>query len=167
MTLAVSPEQVDILVAARAKGSLSLALRGVNDHEIVEDRAHSPLRSRAISASTSSRSTESDSSGEVQELKAAMAARETAPTPRARPAARYVAIYRGRGKAEQVRVDSGATAEAMVNQTEPPPAPRVPGQSPTPGTSLTATAAAGTGAFPILEAAALGRPEYPADPSVP
>ena len=35
VTLAVFPEQVHILVAARAKGPLSLALRGVNDHEIV------------------------------------------------------------------------------------------------------------------------------------
>jgi pilus assembly protein CpaB len=36
VTLAVLPEQVHILVAARAKGPLSLALRGVNDHEIVD-----------------------------------------------------------------------------------------------------------------------------------
>jgi len=35
VTLAVFPEQVDILVAARAKGPLSLSLRGVNDHDIV------------------------------------------------------------------------------------------------------------------------------------
>jgi pilus assembly protein CpaB len=32
VTLAVTPEQVDILVAASAKGALSLALRGLNDH---------------------------------------------------------------------------------------------------------------------------------------
>ena len=36
VTLAVFPQQVDILVAARAKGPLSLSLRGVNDHEIVD-----------------------------------------------------------------------------------------------------------------------------------
>ena len=35
VTLALTPEQVDILVAARAKGSLALSLRGVNDHEVV------------------------------------------------------------------------------------------------------------------------------------
>ncbi len=35
VTLAVTPEQVDILVAAKQKGSLTLALRGVNDHEHV------------------------------------------------------------------------------------------------------------------------------------
>jgi pilus assembly protein CpaB len=33
VTLAVTPEQVDILVAAQAKGQLTLALRGLNDHE--------------------------------------------------------------------------------------------------------------------------------------
>ena len=36
VTLAVFPEQVHILVAARAKGPLSLSLRGVNDHDIVD-----------------------------------------------------------------------------------------------------------------------------------
>ena len=36
VTLAVFPEQVDVLVAARAKGPLSLSLRGVNDHDIVD-----------------------------------------------------------------------------------------------------------------------------------
>ena len=35
VTVAVTPEQVDVLVAARAKGPLSLSLRGVNDHAIV------------------------------------------------------------------------------------------------------------------------------------
>jgi pilus assembly protein CpaB len=33
VTLAVTPEQVDTLVAAQAKGPLTLALRGINDHE--------------------------------------------------------------------------------------------------------------------------------------
>jgi pilus assembly protein CpaB len=33
VTLALSPDQVDSVVAARTKGPLSLALRGVNDHE--------------------------------------------------------------------------------------------------------------------------------------
>jgi pilus assembly protein CpaB len=33
VTLAVTPEQVDLLVAAHAKGALTLTLRGINDHE--------------------------------------------------------------------------------------------------------------------------------------
>ena len=36
VTVAVTPDQVDILVAARAKGNLTLSLRGVNDHAVVE-----------------------------------------------------------------------------------------------------------------------------------
>ena len=43
VTLAVSPDDVDLLVAAKAKGMLSLALRGVNDHDVVE-RTLSRLR---------------------------------------------------------------------------------------------------------------------------
>ena len=35
VTLAFTPGDVDILVAARARGALSLSLRGVNDHELV------------------------------------------------------------------------------------------------------------------------------------
>jgi pilus assembly protein CpaB len=35
VTLAVTPQQVGILVAAKAKGLLNLSLRGVNDHEVV------------------------------------------------------------------------------------------------------------------------------------
>ena len=31
----LAPGNVDILVAARGKGQLSLALRGVNDHEVL------------------------------------------------------------------------------------------------------------------------------------
>ena len=49
VTLAVTPEQVDILVAAHAKGALTLALRGLNDHdqnghEAKQGRARSPSR---------------------------------------------------------------------------------------------------------------------------
>lgn len=36
VTLAVTPEQVSILVAAKTKGNLNLSLRGVNDHDVVE-----------------------------------------------------------------------------------------------------------------------------------
>jgi pilus assembly protein CpaB len=35
ITLAVTPPQVDTLVAARSKGPLTLSLRGVNDNEVV------------------------------------------------------------------------------------------------------------------------------------
>ena len=51
VTVAVTPEQVDILVAARAKGPLSLSLRGVNDHDIVERPKPKPEESEEAKAS--------------------------------------------------------------------------------------------------------------------
>ena len=42
VTLALKPAEVDILVAARARGSLALALRGVNDHDLVAHQAAKP-----------------------------------------------------------------------------------------------------------------------------
>ncbi len=42
VTLAVTPEDVGILVEARSKGPLSLALRGVNDHLIVARHEEKP-----------------------------------------------------------------------------------------------------------------------------
>jgi pilus assembly protein CpaB len=42
VTLAVTPEQVEILVAARSKGPLSLALRGLNDAEVVQIQEPEP-----------------------------------------------------------------------------------------------------------------------------
>ena len=43
VTLAVKPDQVTILVAARSKGPLALASRGVNDHDVVvESKAKHP-----------------------------------------------------------------------------------------------------------------------------
>jgi pilus assembly protein CpaB len=43
VTLAVTPEQVDILVAARVQGPLSLSLRGVNDRGLVKRPPPPPL----------------------------------------------------------------------------------------------------------------------------
>jgi pilus assembly protein CpaB len=42
VTLAVSPDQVGILVAAKARGMLTLALRGVNDHEQAPKKEKAP-----------------------------------------------------------------------------------------------------------------------------
>src|SRR5262245_33494802 len=42
VTLALSPGDVHILVAARARGALSLSLRGVNDHAMVEVKKAEP-----------------------------------------------------------------------------------------------------------------------------
>lgn len=42
VTLALTPEQVNILVAVRAKGPVTLSLRGVNDHTVVKHKVSAP-----------------------------------------------------------------------------------------------------------------------------
>ncbi len=80
VTLAVLPEQVDILVAARAKGPLSLSLRGVNDHDIVDRPKPKPEESEEQKA----RRTKMEK--ELEELKLALAKKLAEPPPPPPPA---------------------------------------------------------------------------------
>ena len=75
VTLAVFPEQVHILVAARAKGPLSLSLRGVNDHDIVDRPKPKPEESEEQKA----RRTKMEK--ELEELKLALAKKLAEPPP--------------------------------------------------------------------------------------
>jgi|SRR5271165_2607427 len=75
VTLAVFPEQVHILVAARAKGPLSLSLRGVNDHDIVDRPTPKPEESEEQKA----RRTKMEK--ELEELKLALAKKPVEPPP--------------------------------------------------------------------------------------
>src|SRR5271157_57462 len=75
VTLAVSPEQVDRLVAARAKGPLSLSLRGVNDHDIVERPKPKP----EVSEEEKARRAKMEK--ELEELKLALAKKMAEPPP--------------------------------------------------------------------------------------
>jgi len=75
VTLAVWPEQVHILVAARAKGPLSLSLRGVNDHDIVDRPTPKPEESEEQKA----RRTKMEK--ELEELKLALAKKMAEPPP--------------------------------------------------------------------------------------
>ncbi|MBV8126349.1 MAG: Flp pilus assembly protein CpaB [Planctomycetaceae bacterium] len=75
VTLAVFPEQVHILVAARAKGPLSLSLRGVNDHDIVDRPTPKPEESEEQKA----RRTKMEK--ELEELKLALAKKMAEPPP--------------------------------------------------------------------------------------
>jgi len=84
VTLALTPDQVDTLVAARAKSSLSLALRGVNDHEVVaktkpksQAEADDPAEARWKVEQEKRRKLER----EVESLKASLAAKAAAPPP--------------------------------------------------------------------------------------
>ncbi|MGC1719210.1 MAG: Flp pilus assembly protein CpaB [Isosphaeraceae bacterium] len=80
VTLAVFPEQVHILVAARAKGPLSLSLRGVNDHDIVDRPTPKPEESEEQKA----RRTKMEK--ELEELKLALAKKLAEPPPPPPPA---------------------------------------------------------------------------------
>jgi pilus assembly protein CpaB len=98
VTLAVFPEQVDVLVAARSKGPLSLSLRGVNDHDIVDRPKPQPELSEEEKARRAK--LEKD----LEELKLALAKKMAEPPPAAPPAPklpdpippqmRFVYIYR-------------------------------------------------------------------------
>ncbi len=93
VTLALTPEQVDILVAARAKGQLSLALRGVNDHEVVARPKPRPAARRTDARWKAEEEKRQKLERELAELKAALAARPAAPAraaPPARPPAAHV-----------------------------------------------------------------------------
>src|SRR5271157_2718784 len=81
VTLAVSPEQVDRLVAARAKGPLPLSLRGVNDHDIVERPKPKP----EVSEEEKARRAKMEK--ELEELKLALAKKMAEPPPSPPPPA--------------------------------------------------------------------------------
>src|SRR5271157_1064608 len=80
VTLAVLPEQVHILVAARAKGPLSLSLRGVNDHDIVDRPKPKPEESEEEKARRAKLEKE------LEELKLALAKKMAEPPPPPQPA---------------------------------------------------------------------------------
>jgi pilus assembly protein CpaB len=100
VTLAIYPDQVDVLVAARAKGPLSLSLRGVNDHDVV-DRPKPPPE-----VNDEEKARRAKLEKDIQELKLALAKKMAEPTPAPPPPApkppepappppmRFVYIYR-------------------------------------------------------------------------
>jgi pilus assembly protein CpaB len=135
VTLALTPDQVDIMVAARAKGQLSLALRGVNDHEVVARPKPKPAVDDAAEQRRKleeQRRTQleqelrqvKEALGQVKEALAKKAAEPPPPpapapppppAPRAMP--RYATIYRGIDQVQRVRTDVAAVAE-LVSRPE-------------------------------------------------
>ncbi len=116
VTVAVTPDQVNTLVAARAKGSLSLSLRGLNDQAVVarpkpKAPAEDPLEKRWKLEEERRKTLER----ELAELKAALAkkAAEPPPAPPAArpPAARFTTVYRGIGQVHRIRIDEAGVAE--------------------------------------------------------
>jgi pilus assembly protein CpaB len=113
VTLALKPDEVDTLVAARGKGPLSLALRGVNDH----DQVKRPMSKPAVDPEHEKRwklaeEKRAQVERELQALKESLA-RKTAepPAPPRRPSARIATIYRGLHNIQRVRIDRTALTE--------------------------------------------------------
>ncbi len=141
VTLAVTPEQVDILAAARIKGNLALSLRGVNDHEVVTrpkpkpevDEEAEKRRKLEQEEAEKRRKLEQEEAEkrrkldeerraqleqEVRQLKEVLAKQAAAPPPpppspppAPRPAPRYATIYRGLDQVQRVRIDRAALTE--------------------------------------------------------
>ncbi len=118
VTLALKPGDVDILVAARARGALSLSLRGVNDHELITPRKPRPetdpeAEKRWKLAEEARQKAENELRLMQEEL-----ARKPAEikAPAAPPAPRIATIYRGIHNIERVRLDSPGTSELPASQ---------------------------------------------------
>jgi pilus assembly protein CpaB len=132
VTLAVTPEQVDTLVAARAKGNLALSLRGVNDHEVVTRPKPKPQvdeaaeKRRKLEEERRIRLEEERHARleqELRQLREALAKRAAEPPPAPqppppqppppapRPTPRYATIYRGIDQVRRVRIDATAVTE--------------------------------------------------------
>jgi pilus assembly protein CpaB len=134
VTVAVTPEQVDLLVAARAKGPLSLSLRGVNDHDIVEQPKRKPVEDEAAKLRQAKleqeleKAREADKAArlklekELGEVKAALAKKLAEPSPPPPPAPqpppkpparRWVAIYHGPDNMVRIAVDDSSVKELV------------------------------------------------------
>ncbi len=123
VTLALDPEDVHILVAARAQGALSLALRGVNDNGVVAKPAPfkpavDPEHERKLKVAED-RGKELEHELELlkeaiakkeAEAKAALAKAVLAKST-ARPTSRVVAVYRGMGNVQRVSLEKPGVSE--------------------------------------------------------
>lgn len=120
VTLEVTPEQVDILVAARAKGALSLALRGLNDHRIgITKKPEPPVEPVPPPLAVAVKPVETPPPppppppAEVPEPK-------PEPQPAPPPEKRYVWIYRGLQNSERIPLNTAAMQESGSEEAFPP-----------------------------------------------
>ena len=113
VTMALKPDEVDILVAARAHGSLALALRGVNDHNLLTRQPAKPVidpeHEKQLKLEEQKRLKLEE---ELRGLKDALA-KKPPPPPVLAPAKapRIATIYRGLQNTQRIRIDRNATAE--------------------------------------------------------
>jgi pilus assembly protein CpaB len=131
VTLALKPEDVHILVSARAAGTLSLALRGVNDHNLLarvppkettnpETEKLLKLEHEKLLKLEEEKRTKIEE--ELRQMKVTLAKKTALPVvmkPSRVP--RIVTIYRGIQNAQRIRTDQPAVAEL-----QPPDPPAFP-----------------------------------------
>ena len=119
VTLALKPHEVDVLVVARARGNLSLTLRGVNDHDVVVRPAARPVidpeHEKRLKLEEAKRQKLEEELRQLKESLAKKAPEPPRPAPSKPP--RIATIYRGTRNSERIRLDRVATAE--LDQSEP------------------------------------------------
>jgi len=113
VTLALSPQDVIAVVAARAKGNLSLSLRGVNDQTLVPKPAGDSEQELRMKAEEQKRIKLEQELAELKHLLTRKPAEP--PVPRTPPPPRIATIYRGppgaAGHIERVLVDQSAVTQ--------------------------------------------------------
>jgi pilus assembly protein CpaB len=119
VTLAVTPEQVNILVAARSKGPMSLSLRGVNDHDVVETKVKDSEKEALEKRWKLEEERRKALEQQVVEMKTALAKLSTSPPPPPAPATpRFTMVYRGIDRVSRVRIDPEMATE-LASRAEP------------------------------------------------
>jgi pilus assembly protein CpaB len=111
VTLEVTPDQVDVLVAARAKGALSLALRGLNDHRMLAHKKAEPPPAPVVPPAPIQVA--------VKPIEPPPPAAKQ-PEPPAEPERRFVWIYRGLQNSERVPLTKAAMEESGSDEAFPP-----------------------------------------------
>lgn len=118
VTLALKPDEVDILVAARAGSNLSLALRGVNDHELVARApvkpAIDPEHEKRVKLEEAKRIKLEEELRQLKELLARKPPEPDRPEP-TRPS-RNCTIYHGLQKHETIVMNRPRTTELDASE---------------------------------------------------
>jgi len=134
VTLALKPDDVHILVSARAAGTLSLALRGVNDHDLLARRppkeTPDPEHEKRLKQEEEKRTKLEEELRNMRETLAREAlaretlARKSAATVVMKPSRgpRIATIYRGIQNRQLVRTDQPAVAQLAPPEPPDPPA---------------------------------------------
>jgi pilus assembly protein CpaB len=142
VTLAVTPDQVNTLVGARSKGQLSLSLRGVNDHDVVEVRRKDAEKEALEKRWKLEEDRRKQLEQRLAEMKTALAKLSTQPPPRPMPATpRFTTVYRGGISTpkhiERIRIDAESESE-IASRLEPAAIPGIAGRQPPFGSALVA-----------------------------